>query len=59
MKKEQQIDLYYQLVLIHRLAERGAELYRQGKISGFINLYIGQEAVSTGMIAARSRLVES
>jgi pyruvate dehydrogenase E1 component alpha subunit len=33
--------------------ERGAELYQQGKIGGFMHLYIGQEAVSTGLIAAR------
>ena len=53
MKKEQQLDLYYQMVLIRRLEERGAELYQAGKIGGFTHLYIGQEAVSTGLIAAR------
>jgi pyruvate dehydrogenase E1 component alpha subunit len=53
MKKEQLLDLYYQMVLIRRLEERGAELYQQGKIGGFMHLYIGQEAVSTGLIAAR------
>lgn len=53
MKKERQLDLYHQMVLIRRLEERGAELYQQGKIGGFMHLYIGQEAVSTGLIAAR------
>jgi pyruvate dehydrogenase E1 component alpha subunit len=53
MKKEQMIDLYYQMVLIRRAEERGAELYQAGKIGGFMHLYIGQEAVSTGLIAAR------
>ena len=53
MKKEQQIDLYHQMVLIRRVEERGAELYQAGKIGGFMHLYIGQEAVSTGLIAAR------
>ena len=53
MKKEQQLDLYHQMVLIRRLEERGAELYQAGKIGGFMHLYIGQEAVSTGLIAAR------
>jgi pyruvate dehydrogenase E1 component alpha subunit len=53
MKKEQQLDLYYQMVLIRRVEERGAELYQAGKIGGFMHLYIGQEAVSTGLIAAR------
>ena len=53
MKKEQQLDLYYQMVLIRRVEEHGAELYQAGKIGGFMHLYIGQEAVSTGLIAAR------
>lgn len=53
MKKEQYLDLYRQMVLIRRVEERGAELYQQGKIGGFMHLYIGQEAVSTGLIAAR------
>jgi pyruvate dehydrogenase E1 component alpha subunit len=53
MKKEQLLDLYYQMVLIRRVEERGAELYQAGKIGGFMHLYIGQEAVSTGVIAAR------
>lgn len=53
MEKEEYFDLYYQMVLIRRLEERSAELYQQGKIGGFLHLYIGQEAVSTGLIAAR------
>ncbi|MBX3035347.1 MAG: pyruvate dehydrogenase (acetyl-transferring) E1 component subunit alpha [Anaerolineales bacterium] len=53
MKKEQQLDLYYQMVVIRRAEERGAELYQAGKIGGFMHLYIGQEAVSTGLVAAR------
>ena len=53
MKKEQLLDLYHQMVLIRRVEERGAELYQAGKIGGFMHLYIGQEGVSTGLIAAR------
>lgn len=53
MKKEEYLDLYRQMVLIRRLEERAAELYQQGKIGGFLHLYIGQEAVSTGLVAAR------
>jgi pyruvate dehydrogenase E1 component alpha subunit len=53
MGKQKFLDLYYQMVLIRRLEERGAELYQAGKIGGFMHLYIGQEAVSTGLIAAR------
>jgi len=53
MVKEKYLDLYYQMVLIRHLEESGAELYQAGKIGGFMHLYIGQEAVSTGLIAAR------
>jgi pyruvate dehydrogenase E1 component alpha subunit len=53
MEKEKQLQMYYEMVLIRRVEERGAELYQAGKIGGFMHLYIGQEAVSTGLIAAR------
>jgi len=53
MTKEEYLDLYNQMVMIRRVEERGAELYQQGKIGGFMHLYIGQEAVSTGLVAAR------
>lgn len=53
MNMKDQLELYHQMVLIRRVEERGAELYQQGKIGGFMHLYIGQEAVSTGLIAAR------
>ncbi len=53
MKKERLLDLYYQMVLIRRVEEAASELYQQGKIGGFLHLYIGQEAVSTGLVAAR------
>jgi pyruvate dehydrogenase E1 component alpha subunit len=53
MKKEEYLELYRQMVQIRRLEERAAELYQQGKIGGFLHLYIGQEAVSTGLVAAR------
>jgi pyruvate dehydrogenase E1 component alpha subunit len=53
MDKQRYLDLYYQMVLIRRLEESGTELYQAGKIGGFMHLYIGQEAVCTGLIAAR------
>jgi pyruvate dehydrogenase E1 component alpha subunit len=53
MVQEKLLQMYHEMVLIRRLEERGAELYQQGKIGGFMHLYIGQEAVSTGLIAAR------
>jgi len=53
MDKSEHLRLYNEMVQIRRLEERAAELYQQGKIGGFLHLYIGQEAVSTGLIAAR------
>jgi pyruvate dehydrogenase E1 component alpha subunit len=53
MDKSEHLDLYHQMVLIRHLEENAAELYQQGKIGGFLHLYIGQEAVSTGLISAR------
>jgi pyruvate dehydrogenase E1 component alpha subunit len=53
MEKQEYLDLFYQMVLIRRIEEEAAQLYQQGKIGGFLHLYIGQEAVSTGLISAR------
>lgn len=53
MEKQEYLELYHQMVTIRRVEERAAELYQQGKIGGFLHLYIGQEAVSTGLVAAR------
>jgi pyruvate dehydrogenase E1 component alpha subunit len=53
MEKADYLNLYHQMVVIRRMEERAAELYQQGKIGGFLHLYIGQEAVSTGLISAR------
>jgi len=53
MEKQEYLDLYYQMVLIRLLEEEASQLYQQGKIGGFLHLYIGQEAVSTGLISAR------
>jgi pyruvate dehydrogenase E1 component alpha subunit len=53
MEKQEYLDLYYQMVLIRFVEERAAQLYQQGKIGGFLHLYIGQEAVSTGLISVR------
>jgi pyruvate dehydrogenase E1 component alpha subunit len=54
MNKDDYLNLYYQMVLIRYIEEQSAQLYQQGKIGGFLHLYIGQESVSTGLISARS-----
>src|SRR5689334_16540297 len=46
------LDLYRQMCLCRRFEEAAAKAYSQGKISGFLHLYIGQEAVAIGAISA-------
>jgi pyruvate dehydrogenase E1 component alpha subunit len=46
------LGLYRQMVLCRRFEEAAAKAYSQGKISGFLHLYIGQEAVAVGAISA-------
>lgn len=53
MDKNQYLDLYQEMVVIRRVEERAAELYQQGKIGGFLHLYIGQEAVCAGICSVR------
>ncbi|MFY7923648.1 MAG: pyruvate dehydrogenase (acetyl-transferring) E1 component subunit alpha [Gemmatimonas sp.] len=43
--------LLYSMLLQRRFEERCAEMYAIGRIGGFCHLYIGQEAVSTGIIS--------
>jgi len=44
--------LYRQMLLIRRVEEEAARAYAAGKVGGFLHLYIGQEAVAVGAIAA-------
>ncbi|MCE1253256.1 MAG: pyruvate dehydrogenase (acetyl-transferring) E1 component subunit alpha [Anaerolineae bacterium] len=53
MERENFLRLFHEMVVIRLMEEKAAELYQQGKIGGFLHLYIGQEAVSTGLISAR------
>ncbi|MHC1549018.1 pyruvate dehydrogenase (acetyl-transferring) E1 component subunit alpha [Phyllobacterium sp. K27] len=47
--KEQELEAYRQMLLIRRFEEKAGQLYGMGFIGGFCHLYIGQEAVVTGM----------
>jgi pyruvate dehydrogenase E1 component alpha subunit len=49
---DQLLKLYREMLLIRRFEERAGQLYGMGLIGGFCHLYIGQEAVVTGMQAA-------
>jgi len=43
---------YRQMRLMRRFEEEAARAYTERKIGGFLHLYIGQEALGTGVIAA-------
>lgn len=46
------LDFYRMMLLIRRFEEKAGQLYGMGLIGGFCHLYIGQEAVVTGLQAA-------
>jgi len=46
------LHLMKQMIRIRRFEEKCAELYTQEKIRGFLHLYIGEEAVATGVMEA-------
>ena len=47
--KEQDLAAYRQMLLMRRFEEKAGQLYGMGFIGGFCHLYIGQEAVVTGL----------
>lgn len=47
--KEELIKLYRDMLMIRRFEEKAGQLYGMGLIGGFCHLYIGQEAVVTGI----------
>ncbi len=53
MDQAELLRLYQTMVTIRLMEEKSAELYQQGKIGGFLHLYIGQEATGVGAISAR------
>lgn len=50
--KEEELRAYRDMLLIRRFEEKAGQLYGMGFIGGFCHLYIGQEAVVTGLKAA-------
>lgn len=46
------LSMYREMLLQRRFEERAAQMYGRQKIAGFLHLYIGQEAVSTGSMRA-------
>ena len=52
VSQSQLLSWYEEMLLIRRFEERAGQLYGMGMINGFCHLYIGQEAVVTGIQAA-------
>lgn len=52
LDKKQLLELYRQMLLIRVFEEECARQYMQGKIRGFLHLYIGEEAIAVGAISA-------
>ena len=48
---ERKIELYTQMVRIRRFEQAALKYYNGGKMSGFLHLYIGQEAIAVGTIS--------
>ncbi len=46
---EEMLEFYKTMLLIRRFEEKAGQLYGMGLIGGFCHLYIGQEAVVTGI----------
>ena len=51
LSSKEKIDLYRTIVGIRRFEERSLRAYNQGKIGGFLHLYIGQESVAAGIVS--------
>ena len=53
--KEEELSAYRDMLLIRRFEEKAGQMYGMGLIGGFCHLYIGQEAVVTGINMAARR----
>ena len=55
LDRETGLFLYEDMTLGRRFEDKCAEMYYRGKMFGFVHLYNGQEAISTGVIGAMKR----
>lgn len=55
ISKEEALMLYEDMTLGRLFEDKCAEMYYRGKMFGFVHLYNGQEAVSTGVIRSMQR----
>src|SRR5690606_35649646 len=47
--KDETLRMFREMLRIRRFEETAARAYTRGKISGFLHLYIGQEAIAVGV----------
>lgn len=52
---EQELEAFREMLLIRRFEEKAGQMYGMGLIGGFCHLYIGQEAVVTGITMASEK----
>jgi pyruvate dehydrogenase E1 component alpha subunit len=52
LEPERALEMLRMMLLIRRFEERSAQAYSEGKIRGFLHLYIGEEAVAVGATEA-------
>ena len=55
INREIGLNLFKDMTLGRRFEDKCAEMYYRGKMFGFVHLYNGQEAISTGVIGAMKR----
>src|SRR6187549_1472924 len=53
--KDQELAAYRDMLLIRRFEEKAGQMYGMGQIAGFLHLYIGQEAIVTGITMASEK----
>ena len=52
LNKEQLLDMYKKMVTIRAFELKAVELFAAGQIPGFVHLYLGEEAIATGVCAS-------
>ena len=55
ISRETGINLFRDMTLGRRFEDKCAEMYYRGKMFGFVHLYNGQEAVSSGVICSMKK----
>jgi len=55
LNRETGLNLFEDMTLGRRFEDKCAEMYYRGKMFGFVHLYNGQEAISTGVIGAMKK----